>query len=114
SAKARLKPTRCPSRSVSTSTPSQSKISALIIPPEAPSGCFFERGEEWLGLVLAAELGDEAGEQLLARLVLRVDHPQRLEVVGVFAVIPDEALDEDVLEVGRDVHLGAAAGDRLG
>src|SRR5688572_27325490 len=107
---ARLKPTRCASRSVSTSTPSQSKISALIIPPGAPL-----RGlrEEARRLVLAAELLDEAAEHRLARGVLRVDQAQRLEVLGLGLMIVDEALDEHVLEVGRDVDLGAAALDRL-
>src|SRR6187402_1706319 len=97
SLKARLKPTRCASRSVSTSTPSQSKISAFSIPP-GPSGGL---GEEARRHVLAAELLDEAGEHRLARLILRIDQPQGLEVPGLGGVVVDEALHEHVLEVGR-------------
>ena len=105
-AKARLKPIRWPSRSVSTSTPSQSKISALIIPP-APSR---RLGEERGRAVLAAELLDEAAEQRLAGLVLGIDHSQRLVIAGLVLCVLDEAVDEYGWPGGADA---AEAKDEL-
>src|SRR5262245_55360150 len=109
SANARLNATRWPSRSVSTSTPSQSKINAFI-GKEASSG---NLRQQFVAAILAAELRDLFLEELLQRVVLGGEHPQRL-VVGRFGfVVVDEAVDEHVLQVGRDVDLGAAELDAL-
>src|SRR5690606_1851758 len=89
-AKARLKPTRCASRSVSTSTPSQSKIIALTT--QYSSGRVGELAQERAAAILAAELLDEPVEHRLARLILGIAHAQRLIILGVGEVIIDEAL----------------------
>src|SRR5688500_5311463 len=95
-AKARLKATRWPSRSVSTSTPSQSKIRAFI---ERRCGSGDLR-QHFAAAIRAAELRDLLFEELLQRVELRGQDVQRL-VLLVLLVIVDEAVDEDVLQVRR-------------
>src|SRR5688572_2640883 len=107
-AKARLNATRCPSRSVSTSTPSQSKIKAFM---ESACGSGNLR-QELAGAIRSAELRDLLLEELLQRFELRAEHVQRL-VLFVLLVVVDEAVDEDVLQVRRDVDLGATELDAL-
>src|SRR5688572_11641232 len=107
-ANARLNATRWPSRSVSTRTPSQSKIRALM---ESAFGSGDLR-QQLAGAVRAAELRDLLFEQRLERFELRAEHVQRL-VLLVLLVVVDEAVDEDVLQVRRDVDLGATELDAL-
>src|SRR5689334_7271492 len=107
-ANARLNATRWPSRSVSTSTPSQSKIRAFI----AEAVRLRDLRQHFAGAVGAAELCDLFLEQLLQRFVLRAEHVQRLVLV-VLLVIVDEAIDELVLQVRGDVDLRAAELDAL-
>src|SRR5690349_24504081 len=73
-ANARLNATRWPSRSVSTSTPSQSKIRAFI----AESARLGDLRQHFARAVGAAELRDLVLEELLQRFVLRAEHVQRL------------------------------------
>src|ERR1700728_2893485 len=96
---ARLKATRWPSRSVSASTPSQSKISASMSSPHA------------LRPARAAELPDFPGHQCLHGVELRLEDFQRFVVSGVGLMVIRKTVDEDVLEVGRDVDLRAAGVD---
>src|SRR6185436_11338525 len=107
-ANARLNATRWPSRSVSTSTPSQSKIRAFM---ESAFGSGDLR-QYFARAIRAAELRDLFLEELLQRLELRAEDVQRL-VLFVLLVEVDEAVDEDVLQVRRDVDLGAAELDAL-
>src|SRR6185503_20669054 len=106
-ANARLNATRCPSRSVSTSTPSQSKINAFIA-----KWRLGDLRQQLAGAVRAAELRDLLLEQGLQRFVLGAEHVQRL-VLLVLRMEVDEAVDEHVLQVRRDVDLGAAELDAL-
>src|ERR1044071_2237603 len=107
-ANARLNATRWPSRSVSTSTPSQSKIRAFI----AESARLGDLRQHFARAVGAAELRDLVLEELLQRFVLRAEHVQRLVLV-VLLVIVDEAVDEHVLEVRGGGDLRAAELDAL-
>src|SRR5262245_65043859 len=107
-ANARLNATRWPSRSVSTSTPSQSKIRAFI---ESALGSGDLR-QHFARAIRAAELRDLFLEQLLQRFELRAEHVQRL-VLLILRVELDEAVDEHVLQVRRDVDLGSAELDAL-
>src|SRR5262245_9445089 len=107
-ANARLNATRWPSRSVSTSTPSQSKINAFI----AEAVRLSNLRQHFGGAIGAAELRDLFLEQLLQRFVLRAEHVQRLVLV-VLRVIVDEAVDEHVLQIRGNVDLGAAELDAL-
>src|SRR6186713_3332785 len=107
-ANARLNATRWPSRSVSTSTPSQSKIRAFM---ENACGLGDLR-QHFACAIRAAELRDLLLEELLQRFVLRAEHVQRL-VLLILLMEVDEAVDEDMLQVRRDVDLGAAELDAL-
>src|SRR5882672_9486406 len=93
---ARLKATRWPSLSVSTSTPSQSKIRAFIA--RARAGLSRDLGQHFTAAIRAAELRDLFFEELLQRVELRPEHAQRLVVRGLGLVIVDEAVDEHVLQ----------------
>src|SRR5262252_1632315 len=109
-ANARLNATRWPSRSVSTSTPSQSKISAFITRSRLRRSGNLR--QQLACAIRAAELRDLLLEKLLQRFVLRPEHVERLVFV-VLLVIVDEAVDEHVLQVRRDVDLRAAELDAL-
>src|SRR3970282_2261817 len=92
SAKARLNATRWPSLSVSTRTPSQSKIRARI-----GQGVLSDFRQELAAAIRAAELGDLGFEEILERCVLRGEHAQRLRIVLRLAVVLDEAVHEHVV-----------------
>src|SRR6185295_4556875 len=73
-ANARLNATRWPSRSVSTSTPSQSKIRAFM----ASAFGSGDLRQELAGAIRAPELRDLLLEELVQRFELRAEHVQRL------------------------------------
>src|SRR5262245_39455976 len=111
-ANARLNATRWPSRSVSTSTPSQSKIRAFIALFRFSACGSGDLRQHFASAVRAAELRDLFLEELLQRFVLCAEDVQRL-VLLILLMEVDEAVDEDVLQVRRDVDLGAAELDAL-
>src|SRR5690349_12678373 len=76
-ANARLNATRWPSRSVSTSTPSQSKIRAFMALFWLGACGLGDLRQHFARAVRAAELRDLLLEQLLQRFVLRAEHMQR-------------------------------------
>src|SRR5690349_11211655 len=104
SANAWLKAGRCPSRSVSASTPSQSKISAGTLRSRAGRRRRAARGAEHADVVLGhvlhgfAHVAEHRRRVLLGRI--------RLEELAV-------GVDERDLERRRDVHLRAAARDQI-
>src|SRR4029079_7547832 len=107
SANAWLKAGRCPSRSVSARTPSQSKIRA------GTSRSWGGRVEA-LGLAGRAEDADVALGHLLDRRAHVGQQLRRVVLAGVGVEVLAVRVDERDLERGRDVHLGAPARDQVG
>src|SRR5574340_1197412 len=90
---------KCPYRSVSARTPSQSKMSVLIGLP---------------GLPVAAEHPDVVLRHRHHRATLGGEDRRRVVLAGVLRHEVVARLHERDLQRGRDVHLRAAPGDEIG